>query len=263
MVTCPACGAKIEADFGMTTCSSCELVFMVDIHGNASDPAASFEETPEEPQDLEASGATADDGDAAPAFESNDYSSSEPADPGTDSEPLSFDDAGAESFGEALGSESSNEGSAEFDTESQGSTQDEASDEVQEEPTGYSEDFLNTLDGSEPVKDDSKDPLGVTAFDGNEASQMADGPFYYDVIISGIDTAHLKQQVIDALSDKRLNWSADEIKKKIKMGQLNLANLNPVKAVLTVLKIQPLDVDVEWSQRPFTAEPGDGKNQEA
>jgi len=131
--------------------------------------------------------------------------------------------------------------------------------------SAYSEDFLDSLNSSEPVDPEvteANDPLGITRFDGTDSSQMVDGPYYYDVIVSGIDTASLKQQVVDALTDRRLNWSQDDIKKNIKMGQLQLLNLNPVRAVLVVLKLQPLDVDVEWDQKLYTKEPGPGPDQE-
>ena len=110
---------------------------------------------------------------------------------------------------------------------------------------------MNELDGT-AAPDEKSDPLGVSQFDVAEASQMADGLYYYDLRISGIDTAILKQEVLDILSDKRLGWNAEDLRKKIKMGQLVIENLNPVRAVLAVLKLQSLDVDVEWDQRPFT-----------
>ena len=219
MVTCPACGATIEADFGMVTCSSCENVFMVEIDGTIHAPAVETEEAHD------------------PALEAA-FSEEELA-PSEETTVL----VGAEDYSTETHEETVIEEPV-------------AEDEIATaENSEYSEDFLDNMDGENPPPlDEAADPLGVTQFDGAQASQLVDGPFYYDVRVSGIDTASLKQHVIDMLSDKRLGWSTDEIKKKIKGGQLQLLNLNPVRAVLTVLQLQSLDVDVEWDQKPYTAD---------
>ncbi len=62
--------------------------------------------------------------------------------------------------------------------------------------------------------------------------------------------------------DPRLNWSEDEIKKKIYRGQLHLIHLNPVRAVLAILRLQPLDIDVEWEQRLYTEDTVINKDRE-
>ncbi|MCB9072551.1 MAG: hypothetical protein H6623_02940 [Bdellovibrionaceae bacterium] len=123
----------------------------------------------------------------------------------------------------------------------------------------YSEDFLNALDGSgedhqEATETESnpQDPLGVSQFDKTSASQLAEGPYYYDLIISGLDTADIKREVLKALDDKRFVWTLEDLKGKFHGGQLVLRNLNPVKAVLLMIKIQHIDVDIRWEQKPFT-----------
>ena len=126
-------------------------------------------------------------------------------------------------------------------------------------PTDYSEDFLNALDapegeaGEEPAEQENPaDPLGVTQFDKSAASQLVDGQYYYDLIISGLDTADIKRELLKALDDKRFLWSLDELKGKLRGGQLVLKNLNPVKAVMLVIKLQHMDVDIRWEQKPYT-----------
>ncbi len=237
MVSCPSCGASVSADFGMVTCTACDSVFMIEIDGSVTQPsdepqpeADSYEASADEPLSYEESSPAA----------TEDYSSVAPVE-----------------------EQASDEESLEMSSQEM---RDEvpAEDEAPQE-SEYSEDFLHSLDGDDPAEDepeDPKDPLGVTRFDGAEASQLVDGPYYYDVRVQGIDTAVLKQQVVELLSDKRLNWSPEEIKKMIKMGQLTLENLNPVRAVLVVLKLQALDVDIEWDQRPYTADNEKPQDQE-
>lgn len=123
----------------------------------------------------------------------------------------------------------------------------------------YSEDFLNNMNNpSEPepetiIPDDGPmDPLGVQRFDRTEASQLVDGPYYYDLTISGLDTAEIKDEVMKALTDKRFQWGAEDIRKKLRNGRLVFKDLNPVKAVLIVIKLQHIDVEIEWTQKLHT-----------
>lgn len=37
MVRCPDCQKEVDVDFGMTTCSSCGAVFMVEIDGSVQE----------------------------------------------------------------------------------------------------------------------------------------------------------------------------------------------------------------------------------
>lgn len=258
MVACPACGAHVEADFGMISCPACETVFMINIDGTVGTP-----NTEEPVEDILAGDEIVQESfdNTPPADESEWEDAPVAVDPEATHFALPGVD-GADDFAEAAAEtpsevQSYSEEPA-VEAPSEESSQDLAGSEAlsEEPPTEYSEDFLHTLDANpaEKTLTDAEDPLGVTRFDGSEASQMADGPYYYDVSISGIDTAQLKQHVVDALSDKRLGWSTDEVKKMIRMGQIVLQNLNPVKAILVVLKLQTLDVDVEWEQRPYTAE---------
>lgn len=235
MVQCPACSTEIDADFGMKTCPNCSAVFMVNFDGTVADPsvaqaeaeiAASEEEAPveeadnSEPEYFTAPDSGEGDADAAeePAFEA----------PQGEGDYFPVHEETEEDSVIAAGDTSG-------------------------EPVEYTEDFLDSLNEPAPSPvDDKKDPLGVTRFDRSEASQALDGPYYYDVTVSGLDTAQLKQAVINTLSDKRLGWTADDIKKMIRLGELRLMNLNPVKAVLTVIKLQSFDIDVSWEQRLFT-----------
>lgn len=127
------------------------------------------------------------------------------------------------------------------------------------EPEEYNEDFLSNMNSSsEPEaetiipEDDAKDPLGVQRFDRAEASQLVDGPYYYDLFINGLDTSEIKDEVLQALTDKRFQWTAEEIKRKLRNGRLIFKDLNPVKAVLIVIKLQHIDVEIEWIQKLHT-----------
>lgn len=120
----------------------------------------------------------------------------------------------------------------------------------------YNENFLSdAFQPEEPetiAEDGPNDPVGIQRFDGHEASQLADGPYYYDITISGLDTAQIKDDVLKALMDKRFQWSAEEVRRRFRNGRLVFKNLNPVKAVLVVIKLQHIDVDIQWVQKLHT-----------
>lgn len=120
----------------------------------------------------------------------------------------------------------------------------------------YNEDFLtDSLQPVEPeviAEDGIDDPIGINRFDAHEASQLTDGPYYYDLTISGLDTGQIKDEVMKALSDKRFQWSNEDIRRRLRNGALVFKNLNPVKAVLVVIKLQHIDVDIEWVQKLHT-----------
>jgi hypothetical protein len=116
----------------------------------------------------------------------------------------------------------------------------------------YSEDFLDNMSEQPAESTPSSDPLGIQRFDESAASQLGEGEYLYDVIITGIDSADLKKDVLFALSEKRFALSISAAQKEIQAGELTVRDLNPVRAMLIVLRLQALDVTVEWRQRHFT-----------
>lgn len=127
-----------------------------------------------------------------------------------------------------------------------------------ESDSEYSENFLDQLsstpssaDNVEPLND-LKDPLGIQHFDKLTDSELSDGEYLYDVTIVGIDSADLKKEVFLALSDKRFALPVENLRKQVHQGVLKIPNLNPVCAMLIVLKTQELDVVVDWKQKHFT-----------
>lgn len=126
--------------------------------------------------------------------------------------------------------------------------------EVEEVGENYDEGFLSSHMDDEvepPPEDPAKDPLGVMTFERSDASQTSDGPYHYDVCINGLDTAIIRQEVLRRLNDPRLGWSPEDLLRSLRQGELILKNLNPVKAVVTIINLQSLDVDVSWEQKHY------------
>lgn len=250
MASCPSCGTQVSSDFGMKTCPSCTLVFMVDIDGNAAmpeahDPSGDYES---ESASDDSHAETVVEQEVAPTYvgsdnpQDNDYS-------------YSSDAAGTEVRSEVYGDDSMAsevEESAAMSTAEP--TEIYTGDSSQDDE--YNENFIS--DGFQAevdeaiAEDDPKDPVGVQRFDAHEASQLVDGPYYYDLTISGLDTGQIKNEVLKALTDRRFQWTPEEIKRRLRNGRLIFKNLNPVKAVLVVIKLQHIDVDIQWVQKLHT-----------
>lgn len=246
MIKCPACSAQIDSDFGMISCPKCSAVFMVEMDGSIQE-LGEVENTSHPAEDAVESAEEASMGEPT-VVESTvvEPSTVEPTViEETLIEPTIIDDP----------FKTPEESSAEDIADGFVSTE-QAFGEVEPAETEYSENFMDVMDNPtpEPRELDPNDPLGVTAFDQSEASQTPDGLYYYDVKVNGLDSAQIREHVIDALSDTRFDWTPEDIKKNISAGELHLKNLNPVKAVLVVIKLQPLDVEVEWSQKLYTDE---------
>lgn len=229
MARCPECQTEQSADFGMTTCTQCSAVFMVGIDGEVASAEAPSEDEPAYPSD---------EAFAEPAVEEPTYQPSiESSDEATTLQPYEppADDA-VEEFAEPV--------------------EDVAEDEVE-----YSENFLDNLSEKKTTTPSAEDPLDIQRFDESAASQMDDGEYVYEVIITGIDSADLKKEIIMALSEKRFSLIVSELQNEIQKGELIVRNLNPVRAMLIVLRLQSLDVIVEWRQKHFTQEAKNKKDE--
>ncbi len=234
MARCPECQTEQSADFGMTTCAKCSAVFMIGIDGQVdSAEAPSYDESIDEAAE-ELSSAPSDEPTPLQPYEpqSDDFVETFAATPEEEVPEEAVEDGG----------DFDGENDSENDVENDIKTTDE-----------YSENFLDNLSDNKVVAPPSaKDPLDIQRFDESASSQMDDGEYVYEVIITGIDSADLKKDIIMALSEKRFSLIVSELQKEIQKGELVVRNLNPVRAMLIVLRLQSLDVIVEWRQKHFT-----------
>ncbi len=110
-------------------------------------------------------------------------------------------------------------------------------------------------DQEEPVdKEDMIEEKGPETFQdivdyaNSEDSAGEDGPYYYNVHISGIHSSDIRERLIETLIDPRLGWSSGDINKKIQNGALSLKKLNPLSAHVVIRSIRDLPVEVSWKQ---------------
>ena len=108
-------------------------------------------------------------------------------------------------------------------------------------PADY--DFSQAL-GEAPAS--AKDSfLEITDFGNADVTQAA---FNYTVVIAGIDTAAIYEQVKEAVTDSKFGWNVIQVMTQIKGGVLTLTSLNAVKASILVQRVKYLPVKVSWSQ---------------
>ncbi|MEN0057885.1 MAG: hypothetical protein AAGB31_03550 [Bdellovibrio sp.] len=74
------------------------------------------------------------------------------------------------------------------------------------------------------------------------------GPLTYVVVIEGIESSLLLNQLKEAMTDSRFSWDVTSLLKGIKQGQLILSGLSPAKASVLINRIKYLPFKISWRQ---------------
>lgn len=85
-------------------------------------------------------------------------------------------------------------------------------------------------------------------FANSALSQGREGLLRVNMVISGIDTADLRNSVYEALLDKKFLWDAEGMIKGIHAGRLQIEDLPSVKAVVLLSRLKSIPVNVSWEQ---------------
>lgn len=227
MSSCPKCGHTIEADFGMFNCSSCQAFLSVDLDGNVA-LAEDLNESPLYSADLNSTNSEEPPSNASyEAFDSftSDESSASP------SEAESLEDINL---------------SSPLSEDVPQDTQTTASDEV--DRSSYA---LNEIAEDEDAQTkvlESADLSDVVDFGNSQLSSSQSGGILYDIYLSGIDTAEIREEVRLNIGDKKFLWNVEGLMKSIKNGRLVIQRVNAVKAALFIQRIKHLDIDIQWKQ---------------
>ena len=88
----------------------------------------------------------------------------------------------------------------------------------------------------------------VRNFGNSDLSQGQDGAVYFDVVISGVDSKKIRDELRDCLTDRRFLWDVDELIKSIRKGELKLQGLSAVKASVILARLKELPVELKWAQ---------------
>ncbi len=70
----------------------------------------------------------------------------------------------------------------------------------------------------------------------------------YDLLITGLDSKETTALFKEAVEDSKFGWVSQDIFSKIKNGQYEFKNLNPIQAHILAKRIQFLDIEMQWKQ---------------
>ncbi len=88
----------------------------------------------------------------------------------------------------------------------------------------------------------------VAAFGNSPASLAREGGLRFNIILSGIDSVDLRQQVKDALTDERFLWDAEALLARSHNGELKITDVSAVKSSLIIQRLRSVSIDIRWEQ---------------
>lgn len=103
-----------------------------------------------------------------------------------------------------------------------------------------------------PSEIDPNDPLGLSAYANSEISGAKDGPMVVTLVISGIDTKDIRDEIRQVLKDSRFGWDVVQVMSRIRGGELRIEAISPVKATVVINRIKSLPVQIRWEQNAIT-----------
>ncbi len=217
MSDCPICGSSISDDFGMQACESCGAFLFVDMNGHI---------------DVD--------------FDQNHQDQAETNSVDIEGQELVNNEQGQESVDNEQEEDFSNFEKSQVDdslnqSEDEIVSQFEESDEKDQLQSNEFHSIETGLDGSSDFSD-------VSEYANSELSTAREGLYLYTLTISDIDSAYLRKEIEEALTDVRFKWDRELLVNKIKDGVLVIENINAVKASVLVNRLKSLSVRVDWSQ---------------
>ncbi len=100
----------------------------------------------------------------------------------------------------------------------------------------------------EVEKETNEDMREVATFGNSDASTAREGGYRFNLLIYGIDSVDIRNDVKDALTDGRFLWDLESLLSQIEQGVLKLNDLSAVKSALIVQRLKTLPVDIKWEQ---------------
>lgn len=213
MVQCPTCHSQIDEDFGLVTCPSCGAQVLIEIEGDVATapPALPAEIQPAMEVELSSN---------MPPL---------PADlpPLPPEAPVLADDLSQVLVSEVTG-------------------------EMTKPPIEMPKHSLGAdnshMARSQPAAQVSRDLNQLSNFGNSSASQSREGFLRYNLYISGIDTADVRDQIKEALTDSRFLWDPAHIMQEMQGGEICLKEVTAVKSSILVQRLRALPVEIRWEQ---------------
>ena len=217
MAACPKCGQAIDADFGMFNCPSCQAFLSVDLDGQVS---IAVGDDPLSPEQNALNNVVEE-----PAADNIDYGNFDSFD--IDPSIAKAEAEPSQDLGVAIGSEN------------------ELPD-ISDLPNASAEIEAEAIESTRVL--DSANLDDVVAFGNSELSSSQTGGILYDIYLSGIDTAEIREEIRLHIEDKKFLWNVEDLLRSIKNGRLIIRRVNAVKTAIFIQRIKHLDIDIQWKQ---------------
>ncbi|NCN95209.1 MAG: hypothetical protein GW917_00635 [Bdellovibrionales bacterium] len=256
MSNCPFCQADLPDDFGLIDCPGCEAALFIEMDGTVQ--STSLDSPSEESVESSQS-----DKSNSPVEEEVPYEESMENFSESSLEEEATDFSGGEEledFSDPLGSPDDQQ---EFD---QGSVEESSAEDFSAsmDPETFQSDELQENFGEESQLESFEmgDPqlevasMVADSLDQVDISQLATAldergsveGLLYNLTISGIDTADLRKEVLESLTDKKLGWNSEDLLSGIKNGTLEIKSISAVKAHVVLQRLKVLSIHLKWEQ---------------
>jgi len=238
MPQCPVCQSEVPDDFGLIECAECKTPLVVQMDGSVQSMApASAKASAGEPE--------AESGPEPVNSTSMNFSemlvdeAMSPAGEPVDHGPLPDEADPNDSFGMSEAPIVGRDETPAFPPPLP-----EAGPEVEE-----ASDVDAFFDEPEPLPPDLAPPPELSDLS-NLANDTAvqNGSLRYTILIAGIDTADIRKEFRELISDRRFLWDVEGILKSIQAGKVRMKDVSAVKAILLIHRLRSLPVHVQWEQ---------------
>lgn len=238
MAKCPLCAAEVPDDFGLIECAKCSAQLIVHMDGRVEYSGAKEvveDEIPEITQSIPQKKIS-----ELTQFEFGEI-------PGD----IEFPEAGAQEEGEAPledGEDTQVQGG--HDLGSGEGTQSAPPPLPPEEPSGEFQELPEEPPAEvyKPPAANSPDLSDIANFGNSDSSNSRDGSLRYNLLITGIDTADVREAFREAITDRKLVWDIDQILRSLKNGEVRIQNVTPPKAHILISRLRNLPLHVTWEQ---------------
>ena len=225
--TCFSCHAKIEEDsYGLAQCPDCHTFVFIDFDGHVQNPQKS---TKAEKLEAPFSAHLSQDSIDTPQLEKQDKIASD----------LKISPAHQQ--------DSTNTPQKTFQVEDPADEQKFSIDPKPIEANPVETNFVELSDPSPLSSSDPGEMQEVIDY-ANRSDSLDSGSFYYNIMISGIDSKMLRQSVMDALDDSRFGWKKEDMAALIKNGCLIIEKINAAKTYVLMSYLKFLPVKIKWDQ---------------
>jgi hypothetical protein len=240
LISCPSCSQPVEITdkhLGtIFTCPHCNAVYFIDWNGQPEIVQHELSaEMPPQPEE----GATLYSPPPNPQSENDDFGDFE------ESNAHSFENPNADGF------------------ESPPPPPDAAAaihdgnDINQEEPFNFSQTLdevpfnANTIEPAIPAVESTDNAQFNDVVDFANSTEVG-GPITYTVIVEGIESSHLFNQLKEAITDSKFGWDARELLTQVGGGRLVLSKVSPGKAAILISRLKVLPLRITWRQDVFS-----------